>query len=181
MTPTQSSCHTRIRLLGSLPPCSPSLSLYPSFCPHVSVSVCSSVCLGPAPKIFCTSTISQAESKHWWLDGYIFIFDRLWLVLTISPLQLSWQWLKGLTRSILCLWLLVTVGPVNVFQCPPPIDWQQQCKNMLQKQPIYQSSFTFHSFLVNGKIFPGYALKLNQHRGYELIDHGINSSFFFVK
>lgn len=60
MTPAENSCHTRIRLLGSLPSCSPSLSLYLSSCPHLSISVCSSVCLGlTACHIFCSTTISQ--------------------------------------------------------------------------------------------------------------------------
>lgn len=59
-----------------------SVFLPPSSCLSLLLSLSLSPYLCPLPPIFSNTTTSQQkpESKHCWLDGYIFISDRLGLV-----------------------------------------------------------------------------------------------------
>lgn len=69
------------------------LTLYPSFCLYLSVSVCRSVCLCLTASVLFASfseILSETESRHCWLQGDIFISDSwrvvFWKTLHCWPL-----------------------------------------------------------------------------------------------
>lgn len=72
LTPAQNPCHTRIRLLGILPPCSIPLSVFLplSFCLSLLLSLSPSSFLCLSPLIFCNVS-TETESKYCWLNTYI--------------------------------------------------------------------------------------------------------------